>query len=86
MLRQRWLAHLDDTRMRPLLLVDEAQEIPNQVLTEMRLLTSTEFDSRAILSVVLAGDNRLLAKLRSPDLQPIASRIRQRLAECAQNN
>ena len=78
-LRQRWLAHLDDTRMRPLLLVDEAQELPNQVLTEMRLLTSTEFDSRAILSVVLAGDNRLLAKLRSPDLQPIASRIRQRL-------
>ena len=78
-LRQRWLAHLDDTRMRPLLLVDEAQELLNPVLTEMRLLTSTEFDSRAILSVVLAGDNRLLAKLRSPDLQPIASRIRQRL-------
>ena len=78
-LRQRWLGHLEDTRMRPLLLVDEAQELPNQVLTEMRLLTSTEFDSRAILSVVLAGDNRLLAKLRSPDLQPIASRIRQRL-------
>ena len=78
-LRQRWLAHLDDTRMRPLLLVDEAQELPNGVLTEMRLLTSTEFDSRSILSVVLAGDNRLLAKLRSPHLQPIASRIRQRL-------
>ena len=78
-LRQRWLGHLEDTRMRPLLLVDEAQELPNPVLTEMRLLTSTDFDSRAILSVVLAGDNRLLAKLRSPDLQPIASRIRQRL-------
>ncbi len=38
--------------MRPLLLVDEAQELPNPVLTEMRLLTSTKFDSRAILSVV----------------------------------
>ena len=78
-LRQRWLAHLDDTRMRPLLLVDEAQELPNPVLTEVRLLSSTEFDSRAILSVVLAGDNRLLSKLRSAELQPIASRIRQRL-------
>jgi len=65
--------------MRPLLLVDEAQELPNPVLTEMRLLTSTDFDSRAILSVVLAGDSRLLAKLRTPDLQPIASRVRQRL-------
>jgi len=78
-LRQRWLTHLEDTRMRPLLLVDEAQEMINPVLTEMRLLTSTDFDSRAILSVVLVGDHRLLAKLRNPELQPIASRIRQRL-------
>ena len=78
-LRHRWLLHFDDTRTRPVLLVDEAQEVLNPVLTEMRLLTSSEFDSRAILSVVLAGDNRLLAKLRSLELQPIASRIRQRL-------
>jgi len=78
-LRQRWLDHLDDTRMRPLLLVDEAQELPNAVLTEMRLLASTDFDSRTILGVVLAGDNRLLAKLRTPELHPIDSRIRQRL-------
>ena len=78
-LRHRWLLHFDDTRTRPILLVDEAQEVLNTVLTEMRLLTSTEFDSRAILSVVLAGDNRLLAKLRGLELLPIASRIRQRL-------
>ena len=78
-LRQRWRAHLEDTRMRPVLLVDEAQELITPVLTEMRLLGSTDFDSRAILSIVLAGDNRLLAKLRSVDLQPVASRIRQRL-------
>ena len=78
-LRQQWLSHLDDTRLRPLLIVDEAQEMPTQVMTEMRLLTSTQFDSRAILSVVLAGDHRLLARLRGSDLQPIASRIRHRL-------
>ncbi len=78
-LRHRWLLHFDDTRTRPILLVDEAQEVVNAVLTEMRLLTSAEFDSRAILSVVLAGDNRLLAKLRSLELLPVASRIRQRL-------
>ncbi len=78
-LRQHWLAHLEDTRLHPLLLVDEAQELVNPVLTEMRLLSSTDFDSRAILSVVLVGDNRLLTKLRNPELLPIASRIRQRL-------
>ena len=65
--------------MRPVVLVDEAQELLPSVLCEIRLLASTDFDSRAILSVVLAGDTRLLDKLRQPDLQPIASRIRQRL-------
>ena len=82
-LRERWRAHVEDTRLRPLLLIDEAQEVLHAVLTELRLLASTEFDSRAILSVVLAGDNRLLAKLRSPELQPVASRIRQRLVMAA---
>ena len=78
-LRERWLAHVDETRLRPVVLIDEAQELLPSVFTETRLLASTEFDSRAILSVVLAGDNRLLGKLRQPDLRPIASRIRQRL-------
>jgi len=78
-LRQTWLDHLEDTRMRPLLLVDEAQELLPSVFAEIRLLASTDFDSRAILSVVFAGDNRLLARLRRPELRPIASRIRQRL-------
>ena len=78
-LRERWLAHVDDTRMRPVVLIDEAQELLPSVFSEIRLLASTDFDSRAILSVVLGGDNRLVEKLRQPDLQPIASRIRQRL-------
>jgi hypothetical protein len=33
------------------------------VLNELRILASTRFDSRSILSVVLAGDRRLLDKL-----------------------
>ena len=78
-LRQRWRAHLEDTRMRPLLLIDEAQELLPSVFTEIRLLASADLDSRVILSVVLAGDNRLLDKLRLPELKPLASRIRQRL-------
>ena len=78
-LRERWLAHLDDTRMRPVLLIDEAQELLPSVFSEIRLLASTDFDSRAILSVVFAGDNRLLERLRHRELQPIASRVRQRL-------
>ena len=79
-LRERWLAHLQATLLRPLLLIDEAQEMHPTVLNELRLLTSTEFDSRSLLSVILAGDARLLHKLRHDDLLPLGSRIRTRLA------
>ena len=79
-LRERWLAHLHDTQMRPMLLVDEAQELLPSVLAELRLLASTQFDSRTVLSVVLAGDGRLSERLRHDELRPLGSRIRLRLA------
>ena len=78
-LRERWLAHLHDTQLRPVLLIDEAQEMLPSVLAELRLLASTQFDSRTVLSVVLAGDARLSEKLRRDELLPLGSRIRLRL-------
>lgn len=77
-LRDRWLAHVKSTLLRPILFVDEAQEIPASVLNELRLLTSTQFDSQLLLSVILAGDQRLTNKLRHDDLIPLGSRIRVR--------
>jgi type II secretory pathway predicted ATPase ExeA len=49
------------------------------VLSELRLLASTHFDSRPVLSVVLAGDGRLTELLRRDDLLPLGSRLRIRL-------
>ncbi len=79
-LRSRWLTHLENTRLRPVLLIDEAQEMHPGVLSELRLLASTQFDSCAILSVILAGDGRLSTKLSREELLPLGSRIRTRLA------
>lgn len=78
-LRERWVAHLEGTLTRAVLLIDEAQEVPSAVLNELRLLSSIDFDSRNLLSVVLAGDKRLIHKLRQDDLLPLGSRIRTRL-------
>ena len=78
-LRERWLQHLETALLRPVLLVDEAQEMTSAVFAELRLLASDELDSRSILTVVLAGDDRLCARLDTPDLLPLASRIRARL-------
>ena len=78
-LRETWTAQIEASRNRPVLLIDEAQEVPAPVLAELRILASTDFDSRSLLTVVLAGDGRLTRHFRHEDLLPIASRIRVRL-------
>ncbi len=78
-LRERWLSHLEGTLLRPVLLIDEAQEMQPAVLSELRLLSSMQFDSKNLLTVVLAGDARLTNKLRRDELLPLGSRIRSRL-------
>lgn len=78
-LRERWLNHVKNTLLRPILFIDEAQEMPACVLNELRLLTSSQFDSRLLLTVILAGDQRLTDKLRRDELIPLGSRIRVRL-------
>lgn len=78
-LRERWLNHLQSTLSRPVLLIDEAQDMSADVFNELRLLSSMQFDSRILLSVIFSGDHRLNDKLRHDDLLPLGSRIRIRL-------
>lgn len=78
-LRERWYAHIGASLFRPILLIDEAQEMSTDCLNELRLLMSAKFDSEYLLSVVLCGDTRLLDRLATRDLIPIGSRIRTRL-------
>jgi type II secretory pathway predicted ATPase ExeA len=75
-IREKWQAHVEATLIRPVLVIDEAQEMQAAVLNEMRLLSSRDYDSRTLLFVILAGDARLLEKLRTDDLLPLKSRIR----------
>jgi general secretion pathway protein A len=78
-LREKWLAHIEAAVYRPVLIIDEAQEMNSPVLSELRLLASADLDARSILTIILAGDQRLLHRLEEPDLLPIASRMRSRL-------
>ncbi len=58
-LRERWKTHVASSRIRPVLLVDEAQEMSPEVLGELRILSSADFDATSLLTVVLSGDGRL---------------------------
>jgi type II secretory pathway predicted ATPase ExeA len=78
-LREKWQTHMVSTTWRPVLLVDEAQEMNDAVLNELRILSTGKFDSANLLTVCLAGDARLLDKLTTQELLPLAGRIKVRL-------
>lgn len=78
-LRERWQEHIDAALFRPVLIIDEAQEMLPTVLSELRLLASSRLDSHALLTTVFAGDSRLLEKLRTEEFAPVNGRMRVRL-------
>lgn len=79
-LREKWKSHVVSSRIKPVLLVDEAQEMAPDVLSELRILASADFDATSLLTIVLAGDGRLLELLRHQDLIPLNTRIRTRMS------
>lgn len=78
-LRTRWNEHISTTLSRPVLILDEAQEVPTSVFCELRILASKDLDTRQLLCVVFAGDGRLPDRFRTPELLPLGSRIRRRI-------
>jgi general secretion pathway protein A len=63
---------------RVLMIVDEAQNLSNKVLEEIRLLSGVETTKEKVLRIILAGQPELNEKLNSPNLVQLAQRIRLR--------
>jgi general secretion pathway protein A len=63
---------------RVLLIVDEAQNLSNKVLEEIRLLSGVETTKEKVLRIILAGQPELNEKLNSSTLIQLAQRIRLR--------
>ena len=78
-LRERWQNHIKSTLFRPLLLIDEAQEMITCCMNELRLLASADFDSKCLLTTVMCGDSRLPERFRSTALVSLGSRMRYRM-------
>ena len=60
---------------RALLIVDEAQNLPIQVLEQIRLLSNLETDKEKLLQIVLVGQDNLQQTLRTPDLRQLDQRV-----------
>ncbi len=69
------------------LLVDEAQNLSNAMLEELRLLSNLETDKAKLIQIVLIGQPELELKLEQPELRQLKQRvaIRCRLAPLKNN-
>jgi type II secretory pathway predicted ATPase ExeA len=74
-IQQRCQTLLDHESLRPVILIDEGHDIRPDVLAILRVLTNFEMDSRLVVSVVLAGQNKLRQLLRRDDLEAVSRRI-----------
>jgi type II secretory pathway predicted ATPase ExeA len=61
-----------------LLIVDEAQNLSNRVLEEVRLLSGVETTKEKVLRIILCGQPELNDKLDSPELVQLVQRVRLR--------
>jgi type II secretory pathway predicted ATPase ExeA len=61
-----------------MLVVDEAQNLSQRVLEEVRLLSGVETTKEKVLRIILAGQPELNQKLDAPELEQLRQRVRLR--------
>src|SRR5579863_7362728 len=71
----QWLVERYRAGDTPVLVVGEAQGLPNRLLEEIRMLLNLETPGGKLLQIVLAGQSELEARLQLPELRQIKQRI-----------
>ena len=61
--------------LRTVLIIDEAHELSDDVLEEVRLLLNFESDSAKHLQIILSGQPELTERLRQPNLRQLKQRV-----------
>ena len=70
-----FLLSLQPLGARALLIIDEAQNLPLQVLEQIRILSNLETDKEKLLQIILVGQSNLRDVLRRPDLRQLDQRV-----------
>ena len=71
----RFLLSEAEAGPRPVLIIDEAQNLAPPLLEQVRLLSNLETEKRKLLQIVLFGQKELQEKLRLPQLRQFDQRI-----------
>ncbi len=72
---ERKLILLAQQKMRPVLIIDEAQALPTETIEAVRLISNLETEKRKLLQIVLFGQPELDRRLMTPELRQLRQRI-----------
>ena len=72
---RQWLLEQYRRGKTAVLIIDEAQNLPDDLLEEVRLLTNLETPSGKLLQIVLAGQPELDVRMQQPQLRQLRQRI-----------
>lgn len=72
---ERELRRRDAIGATPVLVIDEAQSLPDELLEEIRLLANIETDTHKLLPLVLAGQPELATRLNQSSLRQLKQRV-----------
>lgn len=70
-----FLLSLQPLGARALVIIDEAQNLPPQVLEQIRILSNLETDKEKLLQIVLVGQLNLQGVLRAPGMRQFDQRV-----------
>ena len=76
---ERYLAELERSNRRALVVIDEAQTLSHHALEAMRLLTDLQSHSRPVLQMILLGQNELEDVMSAPGMEQFQHRV---IASC----
>ncbi len=74
-LMSQFLHQIHAQNKRALLIIDEAQNITNDALEEIRMLSNIQSDDQLLLQIFLVGQPELKARLKNPTLAQFSQRI-----------
>ena len=60
---------------RAVLIVDEAQNLPQKSLEELRMLSNFQLDDRSLIQILLLGQSQLAETLARPDMEQVNQRV-----------
>ena len=70
-----FLLHQVEHGKETVLIIDEAQDLTDELLEQVRLLSNLETDDRKLLQIILFGQPELRARLNNPRLRQLRQRI-----------